>query len=87
MSIVNFSIPRTLEQKVKQTVKEKGFMSKAEFFRFTAIKYIDEASKLPLDDNPRIAYLTSALEDLLKRKFKRGKLPSVEKQLSKLAEL
>ncbi|HLD61007.1 MAG TPA: ribbon-helix-helix domain-containing protein [Patescibacteria group bacterium] len=37
MSIVNFSIPAKLDQQIKKTIKEKGFASKAEFFRFAAL--------------------------------------------------
>ena len=45
MSIINFSIPKTLEKKVVQIIKEKGFSSKAEFFRFAAINFIDILEK------------------------------------------
>ena len=41
MSIVNFSIPKTLEQRIVMTMKHRGFTSKAEFFRFAAMDYID----------------------------------------------
>ncbi len=44
-------------------------------------------NKLQLKNNPRIAYLTGVLEESLSRKFKRGKLPSIKKQLAKLDEL
>lgn len=36
MSIINFSIPAQLNKKIQKTVKNKGFASRAEFFRFAA---------------------------------------------------
>jgi len=84
MSIVNFSIPKTLEQIISQTIKEKGLASKAEFFRFAAVNYLDEACKLPLNDNFKIGWLSSALDEALYKKFKNRRLPSVKKQLAKL---
>lgn len=42
MAVINFSIPNTLEGQIKTVVKSRGFSSKAEFFRFTVIKYLDE---------------------------------------------
>ncbi|MDP2586852.1 MAG: hypothetical protein Q8P32_03720 [Candidatus Komeilibacteria bacterium] len=87
MPIINFSIPRVLEQKISQTIKVKGFPSKAEFFRFAVIKYIDEEGKMPLEGNPRFAYLSGALESALEKKYKKRNIPSIKKQLSKLADL
>lgn len=42
MAIINFSIPATLENQIQSVVRLRGFASKAEFFRFTVIKYLDE---------------------------------------------
>ncbi len=42
MAVVNFSIPKTLDQQIKTVVESRGFSSKAEFFRFAVIKYLDE---------------------------------------------
>ena len=47
MSIVNFSIPTALENRVKAAVKERGFASKAEFFRNAAMQYL-ESSRIPI---------------------------------------
>lgn len=41
MPIVNFSIPKNLDLRIQATIKEKGFASKAEFFRYCAVRYID----------------------------------------------
>lgn len=50
MSIVNFAIPKTLEKRIEQTIKEQGFSSKAEFFRSIAINYITNLQKPILAD-------------------------------------
>lgn len=42
MPIVNFSLPATLEKQITSIVKKKGFASKAEFFRFVAMQYIEQ---------------------------------------------
>lgn len=42
MPIVNFSLPTTLEKQIATVVKKKGFASKAEFFRFVAMRYIEQ---------------------------------------------
>lgn len=41
MPIINFSIPKNLDDRVKMVVREKGFASKAEFFRYCAVQYMD----------------------------------------------
>ncbi|MEK7084858.1 MAG: ribbon-helix-helix domain-containing protein [Patescibacteria group bacterium] len=40
MSVVNFTVTKPLEKKIKETIKTHGFNSKAEFFRFAALAYI-----------------------------------------------
>ncbi len=37
MSIVNFSVPAPLEKQIKKVIREKGFATRAEFFRFAAL--------------------------------------------------
>lgn len=86
MTIVNFSIPKTLERKISQAIEDCGLASKAEFFRFAAIRYIEEKNKLPLSDNLRLGYLTAALEESLIAKIQKNKLPSIKKQLNMLAD-
>lgn len=39
MAIVNFSIPTVLNKRVAHAIKQKGFASKAEFFRFAAVHF------------------------------------------------
>ena len=51
MSVVNFSITKPLEEKINKTIKDQGFTSKAEFFRFAAVDFIrNDARFLPADD-------------------------------------
>ena len=83
MSIVNFAIAKPLEQKINQAIKEYGFASKAEFFRFLAINFTGKKQILPLENDPEIAYLTSEIKKLTK-KFTGKKLPSLEEQLNDL---
>ena len=44
MPVVNFTLPATLEKHIVAVVKKKGFASKAEFFRFVAMQYIEHAN-------------------------------------------
>ena len=41
MPIVNFFIPKNLDDRIRDIIKEKGFATKAEFFRYCAVRYID----------------------------------------------
>ncbi|MBI4262513.1 hypothetical protein HY624_03235 [Candidatus Uhrbacteria bacterium] len=84
MSIVNFSIPRTLEGRIRTVVQEKGFASKAELFRFSVIHYLEEIERFPLDTNRHIATLSAVLEQELTKKIGEKPLPSIKKQLARL---
>ncbi len=64
MAIINFSVPTTLNNRIKKTVKEKGFASKAEFFRFAALYALGSiAPPRPLDDIIREARAAYAAGD------------------------
>ena len=41
MSVVNFTIPNTLEERIKNIIKVKWFASKAEFFRYAAMNFLE----------------------------------------------
>lgn len=85
MAIINFSIPKTLEQRVNQTIKEKGFASKAEFFRFAAISFIDSSiNKQKIDEDKRFDYLAENLSNAIARRYKGKEIGSLEKQLAEL---
>ncbi len=81
MAIINFSIPKTLEQRVNQTIKEEGFASKAEFFRFAAISFIGLHPKNKTDEDERFNYLSRNLNYVILRKYKGRKIKSLEKQM------
>lgn len=80
MPIVNFAIPKTLEQRLQQTIKKKGFNSRAEFFRFSAIYFMDVIDS-PNTENERFDYLTKSLTQEIKQKYSDEKIPSIEEQL------
>lgn len=81
MSIINFSIPKTLEQRVNHAIKAKGFTSKAEFFRFAAMYFIHVIDKPFATEDERFSYLTDAITKEIQSEYKGKKLPPLEKQL------
>ncbi len=42
MAIVNFSIEKTLDERLKRAIKARGFSSRAEYFRTCIIRDLDE---------------------------------------------
>jgi len=82
MAIVNFSIPRNLEKRVQETINQKGFASKAEFFRFAAIYFMDIFERRAGSEEERFKHVTYALEQEILRRYRGRKLPSLEKQLA-----
>lgn len=83
MSIVNFAVPTPLEKKISQAMKEQGFVSKAEFFRFAAIHFIHHIrdNKKPDDEFERAM---NGLSSAVHKRFHGKKLPSLEEQFSDL---
>ena len=87
MAIINFSIPKTLERRIKEITRKKGFPSKAELFRFALIRYLDEKEKRPLDDNLKISILSQKLEEELSKKVGPNPLLSIKKQMARIKSL
>lgn len=87
MSIINFSVPQTLEKRIAAIVKKKGFSSKAELFRFAVIRYIDENENALFENDSEIVELTQKLEQAMTRNLKGKKLPSVREQLKRVKSL
>ena len=87
MSIVNFAIPKTLEKRIESTIKNKGFASRAELFRFAVLRYLDEEENLPFSHDKEMAALSERLGQALKRRFSGKTLPPVEKQMERLKNL
>ncbi len=84
MAIVNFAIPPVLDKRIGTTIKEKGFASKAEFFRFAAVYFMDVVNKPFTSENDRRDYLTTALRTELTNRFHGKRLPSAREQLKGL---
>lgn len=82
MTIVNFAIPSSLDKRVSQVIKQKGFASKAEFFRHVTLQYLDvvEASTTQ-NSGKSLDLLTDEIAKLVVKKFKGKSLPSLEEQL------
>lgn len=83
MSVVNFAISKPLELKVKKIIKQEGFASKAEFFRFAAMQYIkdffeNDISQEELDED------ALSLSETLVKVSKKKKFPSVREQMADL---
>jgi len=77
MPIINFSIHPALLKQIELVMQEKGFSSKAEFFRYLTHMYIDlEEEK----EEQRMAALTAQMNTVLE-KFDDKHLPSLEEQL------
>lgn len=81
MAIVNFAVPKTLESRIDKTIKEKGFASKAEFFRSAAIHFIDFVQRSAVSDDERFSLLADTLRKEIAKKYKGVSVPSVEAQL------
>lgn len=84
MSIINFAVAEPLEQKINNAVKEYGFASKAEFFRFLAINFFNTNQSLPLDNDSEIACLVDKIEKAANERFGGKTLPSIKDQLANL---
>lgn len=83
MSVINFKISETLDKQLNKIIRQKGFQSKAELFRFAVFNYINSLKKFS-DEDEEFAYLESKLARLLTKKFSGRKLPSLRKQLQKV---
>ncbi|MDP2630923.1 MAG: hypothetical protein Q8P56_05970 [Candidatus Uhrbacteria bacterium] len=83
MSIVNFAVPKPLEKIITQTMKERGIVSKAEFFRFAAFHFIDHLHEAKHTDDEYEEVMNSLATAIQARYQKKG-LPSLEEQLSDL---
>jgi len=82
MAIVNFAIPKNLEKRVEHTVKEKGFVSKAEFFRFAAIYFMDILGRRAGNEEDRFKHLADVLEQELSERYRGKRIPSASEQLA-----
>ncbi len=81
MAIVNFTIPNDLEKRVEEIIKTKGFASKAEFFRFAAIYFMDILENCKGDEEKRFDKLNTLLNREISEYFKNKNIPSLKEQL------
>lgn len=84
MSIVNFAVTRPLEKKINQTIKEQGFTSKAEFFRFVTLLYLSRPQPLAAIEETAYQKSVSTLKIALRKRLVMKKLPSLHNQLAGL---
>ena len=82
MAIINFEIPESLEKRVNQAIAEKGFVSKAEFFRMAAVYFLDSDKHIPED--VKTQHLVEAIRQEISNKYKGKKAPAVEDQVKDL---
>lgn len=85
MTIVNFAVAKPLEKKINLAIKNEGFASKAEFFRFVTWRYLGERNK---PDSEYLRFTTAAdeLAETVRKKFNGKKLPSLREQLNDLED-
>jgi hypothetical protein len=95
MSIINFAVAETLEQKISRAIRKYGFATKAEFLRFMIIDFFrreereeddDGLGEMVFADDPKIARLTNRL-GMAMSKIDPKTLPPVEEQFKKLEAL
>lgn len=82
MSIINFAVSQPLEQKINQVIKNYGFASKAEFFRFLAINYIDQKDQAQINEDQEFDQVIDDLTNTIRKTYGGKKLPSVEEQFA-----
>ena len=83
-TIVNFTIPDTLNKQVQAAIMKKGFASKAEFFRFAAIKALETSNRSFRNADEEIDFLSEQIGKHVARLMKNKKLPSAREQLKNL---
>ena len=82
MAVVNFSIPKNLQRRVESTVRKKGFASRAEFFRFAAIYFMDILERRTGSEEERFEYLTEALRKEVLEYCPGKRIPPLSDQLA-----
>lgn len=82
MAIINFAVTKPLEKKINKTIQDCGFTSKAEFFRFLAINYVEKREQEIMTEEEKFDFLTSQLAQEAKSKLVVKKLPALKEQLS-----
>lgn len=85
MAIVNFSVPKPLDQRINDMIKQKGFASKAEFFRFASLYYLDVVgASTTHNEEAEMDRLSGLIAEKVNKHYKGKNLPSVREQLENL---
>lgn len=84
MAIVNFSVPKSFEKRVACVIKEKGFASKAEFFRFAALYFMDIIEKPYASDDDKQEYLVKKIQEEVSKNYSKKKIAPLREQLAGL---
>lgn len=84
MAIINFSVAKPLEKRIENTINKFGFASKAEFFRFSAIYFMNMLDEVYFDEDEEMRLLSHRISKTAHDLYGGKKLPSLEDQLSDL---
>ena len=84
MSVINFTVPKPLEQKITAAIKDQGFASKAEFFRFAALYFVQKLHYFDTPVDEEFTRTMNKLSSTIKAKYRGRKMPSLEEQFSDL---
>jgi len=83
MAIVNFAVPAPLDERIGQAMKERGIVSKAEFFRFAAFHFLEHICDDQKEDD-EYERVMNELGAKLRTYVKSHTLPSLEEQFADL---
>ncbi len=81
MAIVDFTVPKNMQKRVEEIIKIKGFASKAEFFRFAAIYFIDILENRQKNEEECFEKLTGLLSREISEHYENKDIPSLKEQL------
>lgn len=79
MNVINFQIAEPLYKQVEAVIKEKGFASKAEFFRFLTLNYLNTVKK-DIDQSTLDKEMTKIIRRL-EYCIDTDKIPPLERQM------
>ena len=84
MGSINFTVPQSLEKRVSEVIKQKGFTSKAEFFRMAAIFLVDALGRPSDSDEKQFGLLARSLKSEISARYQSKKIPSLRAQLKNI---
>ncbi len=81
MAIVDFTVPKNMQKRVEEIIKIKGFASKAEFFRFATIYFIDILENRQKNEEEHFEKLTGLLSREILEHYENKDISFLKKQL------